>query len=206
MGKKPTLQMIADLAGVSRGTVDRVINNRSYVKAEVRERVLRIAQETGYVSTREAHLRELEAEKKVLKLGVLLPDWGHGQQFWEGINQGIREAQEELEPAGVEILVRQCKTDLPQEAVNLLRDLHEQGAEGHASLDWRLEFNAANAPRTLSATADGRAAFAALAAHPPRFLYSPEWDTVRVVCRGMDSPSPSISGFIENIPLAIRIR
>jgi len=130
MGKKPTLQMIADLAGVSRGTVDRVINNRSYVKAEVRERVLRIAQETGYVATREAHLRELEAEKKVLKLGVLLPDWGHGQQFWEGINQGIREAQEELEPAGVEILVRQCKTDLPQEAVNLLRDLHEQGAEG----------------------------------------------------------------------------
>jgi len=33
-----------------------------------------------------------------------------------------------------------------------------------------------------------------------------EWDTVRVVCRGMDSPSPSISGSIENIPLAIRIR
>lgn len=32
------------------------------------------------------------------------------------------------------------------------------------------------------------------------------WDTVRVVCRGMDFPSPSISGAIENTPLAIRIR
>ena len=63
--------------------------------------------------------------------------------------------------------------------------VHEQGAEGRASFEWRLEFSAA---------------------HPPRFLYSPEWDTVRVVCRGMDSPSPSISGSIDNIPPAIRIR
>ena len=84
--------------------------------------------------------------------------------------------------------------------------VHEQGADGRSSLDWRLEFNAANAPRSLSVAANGRAAFSALAAQPPRILYSPEWDTVRVICRGMDSPSPSISGFIENIPLAIRIR
>jgi len=84
--------------------------------------------------------------------------------------------------------------------------VHERGAEGRASLEWRLVFGAANAPRSLSATADGRAAFSALAAHPPRFLYSPEWDTVRVICRGMDSPNPVISGSIENIPLAIRIR
>ncbi len=82
----------------------------------------------------------------------------------------------------------------------------EQGTGGRASLDWRLVFSAADAPRSLSATADGRAAFSALAAHPPRFLYSPEWDTVRVVCRGMDSPNPVITGSIENIPLAIRIR
>ena len=40
MGKRPTIQMVAERAGVSRGTVDRVINNRSYVRAEVRQRVL----------------------------------------------------------------------------------------------------------------------------------------------------------------------
>ena len=82
----------------------------------------------------------------------------------------------------------------------------EQGTDGRVSLDWRLEFNAANVPRSLSATANGRAAFAALAAHPPRFLYSPEWDTVRVACRGIDSPNPVIAGSIENFPLSIRIR
>ena len=85
-------------------------------------------------------------------------------------------------------------------------EVREHGADGRASLEWRLVFGAANAPRSLSATADGRAAFAALAAHPPRFLYSPEWDTVRVACRGMDSPNPVITGSVENIPLAIRIR
>lgn len=82
----------------------------------------------------------------------------------------------------------------------------EQGTEGRVTLDWRLEFNAADMPRSLSVTINDSAAFAALAANPPRFLYSSVWDTVRVVCRGMDYPSPSISGSIENIPLAIRIR
>ena len=82
----------------------------------------------------------------------------------------------------------------------------EQGTEGRVTLEWRHEFNAAYVPRSLSVTINDSAAFAALAANPPRFLYSPDWDTVRVVCRGMDSPSPSISGSIENIPLAIRIR
>ena len=66
--------------------------------------------------------------------------------------------------------------------------------------------SAANVPRSLSVTINDSAAFAALAANPPRFLYSSEWDMVRVVCRGMDYPSPSISGSIENIPLGIRIR
>ena len=82
----------------------------------------------------------------------------------------------------------------------------EQGTEGRVSLGWRMEFNAADVPSSLSVMINDSAAFAALAANPPRFLYSPEWDTVRVVCRGMDSPNPVISGSIENIPLAIRIR
>lgn len=35
MGGKVTIKKIAELAGVSRGTVDRVLNNRSYVKEDV---------------------------------------------------------------------------------------------------------------------------------------------------------------------------
>ena len=39
MGKRVTIQQIAEMAGVSRGTVDRVLNHRSYVSEAVRARV-----------------------------------------------------------------------------------------------------------------------------------------------------------------------
>jgi LacI family transcriptional regulator len=45
---KLTLEEIAQLSGVSRSTVSRVINDQPNVKAEVRERVLRVVAETGY--------------------------------------------------------------------------------------------------------------------------------------------------------------
>jgi LacI family transcriptional regulator len=43
-----TLESIAELAGVSRSTVSRVVNNHSGVRPEVRERVLHVIEETGY--------------------------------------------------------------------------------------------------------------------------------------------------------------
>lgn len=132
MGKKATIQMIADLAGVSRGTVDRVLNNRSYVREEVRERVLRIADEQGYVSPREAHLREGGSRQELLRLGVLLPSWGFGHQFLEEAQRGIDEAKAELEDSNVEVIERQCDTDLPGETVQRLRELKEKGVRGIA--------------------------------------------------------------------------
>jgi LacI family transcriptional regulator len=45
---KHTLESIAALAGVSRGTVSRVINNQPSVKPEVRQKVLAIIAEKGY--------------------------------------------------------------------------------------------------------------------------------------------------------------
>lgn len=43
-----TLETIAKLAGVSRGTVSRVVNNQSGVRPAVREKVLQVISETGY--------------------------------------------------------------------------------------------------------------------------------------------------------------
>lgn len=43
-----TLETIAELAGVSRSTVSRVVNNHVSVRPEVRERVLSVIEETGY--------------------------------------------------------------------------------------------------------------------------------------------------------------
>lgn len=45
---KVTAQWIAEQCGVSRGTVDRVVNGRPNVAPEVRERVQKIISEYGY--------------------------------------------------------------------------------------------------------------------------------------------------------------
>ena len=44
-----TLQQIAEAAGVSRGTVDRALNNRGRINPEVAEMVKKTAEEMGYV-------------------------------------------------------------------------------------------------------------------------------------------------------------
>ena len=130
MGKRPTIQMVADLAGVSRGTVDRVLNNRAHVRADVRERVLDAVRDTGYISPRASYQQELDEGLPPVKLGVLLPDWG--DQFLTEVTQGIRQAQAELADANVHVITRKCKTDLPQEAIALLEELQEEGAAGLA--------------------------------------------------------------------------
>ncbi|MGN0993563.1 MAG: LacI family DNA-binding transcriptional regulator [Butyricicoccus sp.] len=49
-----TIEKIAELAGVSRGAVDKVIHGRPGVRPDVRERVLQIIRQTGYVPPRVA--------------------------------------------------------------------------------------------------------------------------------------------------------
>ena len=53
-----TIQQIAEKAGVSRGTVDRALNNRGRINPEVAEMVKRTAEEMGYV-----HESKKETEK-----------------------------------------------------------------------------------------------------------------------------------------------
>ena len=43
-----TINDVAKAAGVSKGTVDRVIHNRGEVSAKSREKVLRVIEELGY--------------------------------------------------------------------------------------------------------------------------------------------------------------
>lgn len=132
MNKRPTIQTIAELAGVSRGTVDRVLNNRSYVRADVRERVLNAIRETGYLSPREAHRQAAEAELPLapVRLGVLLPNWSG--PFREEVPRGIQAARSELEKRNVEVRVCTCETDVPRETIELIDQLIEWGAQGIA--------------------------------------------------------------------------
>lgn len=129
MGKRPTIQMIAERAGVSRGTVDRVLNNRAHVKEEIRVRVLEAVAELGYLSPHEAHSQEIAAGTfPPLKLGALLPNWT--DYFRPEVLRGIEGARKELRPFGVEVLVDECRTDDPEEANQRLDALVAQGVQG----------------------------------------------------------------------------
>lgn len=71
-----TLETIAKLAGVSRSTVSRVINNEKSVRNEVRERVLSVIEEERFYPN--ASARSL-ASRKTNCIGVL--SWGADPEF-----------------------------------------------------------------------------------------------------------------------------
>ena len=129
--KKPTIQMVADMAGVSRGTVDRVLNNRSHVRPAVYQRVIAALKETGYLSPRDSYQRTLfEKNYPPLKLGVLLPNWS-GHFKWE-IENGIEAAREELSEFHVTIVTEECSTDIPDDTLLHLEHLLKQDVQGLA--------------------------------------------------------------------------
>ncbi|MGM9631040.1 LacI family DNA-binding transcriptional regulator [Butyricicoccus sp.] len=64
---KMTIEKIAEMAGVSRGTVDKVIHGRPGVRDSVREQVLQIIRQSGYVPPR----AKLEPDCK--KVAVMMP-------------------------------------------------------------------------------------------------------------------------------------
>ena len=70
MAKRITINTIAERAGVSRGTVDRVLNGRPHVKPEIAERVLRTMRELGY-----APPRAEQADALGLRLNCRLAVW-----------------------------------------------------------------------------------------------------------------------------------
>lgn len=132
MGSRPTIKMVAERAGVSRGTVDRVINNRSHVSEEVRERILTAMRELGYMPVQMAQAQALGliSAQQPLRLGVLLPNWrGY---FYSEASRGIAEAKRHLEEYGVEVFVEKCETDLPDESVERIDSLAQKGVRGIA--------------------------------------------------------------------------
>ncbi|MDE6961557.1 MAG: LacI family transcriptional regulator, partial [Lachnospiraceae bacterium] len=70
MNAVTTIKDIADLAGVSRGTVDRVLNNRGAVSPETAEKVLEIVRALDYRPNKAGIA--LAAQKKKYRIGVIL--------------------------------------------------------------------------------------------------------------------------------------
>lgn len=83
-----TSKQIAELAGVSRGTVDRALNRRGGVKPEVQQRIEELAREYGYRPNRAGKALVM---RDTLHLGVILPSAGN--PFFDEIKRGLQAAQ-----------------------------------------------------------------------------------------------------------------
>lgn len=121
-----TIQDIAEAAGVSRGTVDRALNNRGRINPEVARRIQQIADELGYVPKK----RKKESEKKKIKIGVVTQL--SKASFMIQVKKGIEDARAELMDRGVELLLEDCLSVDENEQIKAVEKLVKQGIEGLA--------------------------------------------------------------------------
>lgn len=90
MAEKPTVFDVARIAGVSRGTVDRVVNRRGKVSPEALERVGKAIELLGYERNEGASNL---ARKKVLHIATLTPQPMEAD-YWRQIDNGFRQGEE----------------------------------------------------------------------------------------------------------------
>jgi len=89
---------IAEKAGVSIGTVDRVLHERGEVSQETRDKILKIIKEFDY---RPNILASSLASKKVTTIASLIPSAPNKDAYWTKPQQGIEKAIEQLRHFGV---------------------------------------------------------------------------------------------------------
>ncbi|GGF29434.1 LacI family DNA-binding transcriptional regulator [Echinicola rosea] len=90
---------IAKLAGVSVGTVDRVIHNRGKVSEKAREKVEKVLQEIDYTPNL---LAKTLGSNKVYTIALLVPDPSQ-DPYWKLSMTGLDTAQEEWRPYHMEL-------------------------------------------------------------------------------------------------------
>ena len=98
--KKARIKDIAELAGVSIGTVDRVLHKRGEVAEKTREKVKKIVKDLDYSPNVIA--RALKSNKKV-NLVSILPEPNEDSAFWIKHPEGMLRAMTELEPFPVRL-------------------------------------------------------------------------------------------------------
>ncbi|MFE7077817.1 LacI family DNA-binding transcriptional regulator [Streptomyces sp. NPDC057620] len=105
----PTLEEVAALAGVGRGTVSRVINNAAGVRRSTRVAVERAITELGYVPNLAA--RSLAGRRAdAVALVMTEPDWRQfGEPFFSAVVGAVGDA---LTDTGVQLLLTLVRTDV----------------------------------------------------------------------------------------------
>lgn len=94
-----TMKKIAELCGVSRGTVDRALNGRGRVNMETAENIREVARQLGYEPNPAG--KALAARKKRPVIGVVISS--EGNTFFDEVLRGMNDAAKEYAIYGLQI-------------------------------------------------------------------------------------------------------
>lgn len=118
-----TIQKIADHCGVSRGTVDRVLNKRGKVAPEVEERVLKIAAQLDYIQ---------RPRKKRCNFTIGVITQLSKASFMQEIKKGLQHAKEDLEHRNVTVLIKESTSICEEEQLRFMNELEAEGMQALA--------------------------------------------------------------------------
>lgn len=120
-----SIKDIAALAGVSRGTVDRALNDRGGVNRVVADRIKKIAAEQGYKTNRAA--LALAARKKPMTIGVIFPS--EGNAFYEDVITGLETAEAEFRDSGLSVILKTMRGYSEDAQLALMDELVKEGVQ-----------------------------------------------------------------------------
>ena len=123
-----TIRQIAEAAGVSRGTVDRALNNRGRIRPEVAERIRAIADEMGYKPNQLG--RALSMSRNNIKIGVILQ--GAETPFMKEVLKGIQEACAEVDNLGGTVLVHKIEHQNAEDVILAMEKMRMEEVRGIA--------------------------------------------------------------------------
>lgn len=121
-----TIKDIAKAANVSRGTVDRALNDRGGVNPDVAAQIKAIAAELGYKPNTIA--KALATHANPIRLGVLINSLGN--PFFDKVLDGIRHAQENLRDFGINVEIRKIRGYDPQRQLHEIKLLRDTDIDG----------------------------------------------------------------------------
>jgi len=116
---------IAEIAQVSRGTVDRALHGRDGINEATRQRILEIARQIGYKPNLAA--RALSANRATATIGVCIPREIHF--FYDQLWSGVLEEADRVSQFGVEFINRPIQ-NLGQGDAEAFRELMARGVDG----------------------------------------------------------------------------
>ncbi|MBS5145274.1 MAG: LacI family DNA-binding transcriptional regulator [Butyricicoccus pullicaecorum] len=119
-----TLKQIAEMAGVHKSTVDKVIHNRPGVSTQTRQRIKQLLEEQGYESNPLA--KALNYQKKKLTVAVVLPQ----VDALGEIKKGIELLRPDCTSFNIDIVYHQIPYSNAKAQADCLYELQKNGVSG----------------------------------------------------------------------------